>query len=200
MFRIHNNIIKKENKPYYSFNHYQTSLYYKNKKYDLTEKWYDLDIHIDSVDINHIQTNEPIRKNLIRYLNLGNKEQHNGLHFARSIINCNKYDVLSLSSRQLNHLRLFDKIGLINNVYNRDIHINHETIYIGKHYNQDLFMSKLGGLGIYFMTFNDLSKLYKSFDYSLMVYRPYTGLLTYNNYRFDSNIRRDHNYDNEKLL
>ena len=81
---------------------------------------------------------------------------------------------------------------------NREVIINHEAIYIGKHYNQHLFMSKLAQYGIYFMTLEQLQKVYDSFRFSLMVYRA-TSLLNYNNERYDDNIRRDHRYDKNKL-
>lgn len=178
--------------------HYNTILYYRNKNYDLTRDYYNLNIHSHSLDINDIQTPKPIRKNLLNYLNYEEKQQHNCFHFARSIINSSKYNVKSLPTSQLNYLRLFDKVGLIYAVYNKEVYINHEAIYIGKHYDEYLFMSKLGEYGIYFMTLEQLGKVYDSFRFSIMVYTP-TSLLNYKNSKYDDNIRREHRYDNEIL-
>jgi hypothetical protein len=176
------------------FSHYNVKLYYRNQAYDLTKYYYNLNIHSHSLDINDIQTPKPIRKNLINYLNYEEKQQHNCFHFARSIVNSSKYNVKSLPTSQLDYLQLFDKIGLIHATLNREGIINHEAIYIGKHYDRHLFMSKLGQYGIYFMTLEQLQKVYDSFRFSIMVYRA-TSLLNYNNERYDDNIRRDHGSD-----
>ena len=176
--------------------HYDTFLYYRNKKYDLTKEYNNLDIHSDSLYINDNQTLEPIRRNLLNYLNYNEKQQHNCFHFARSIINSTKYKVKSLPTSELNYLQLFDKIGLLRNEYYNEQ--NHEAIYIGKHYNEHLFMSKLGKYGIYMMTLEQLQKVYNSFRFTIMVYTP-TDLLNFKNQEYDGNIRRDHYFDNEKL-
>jgi hypothetical protein len=194
MIRINPTIIEASPR----ISHYNTKMYYRNKKYDLTKDYKNLDIHSDSLDINNIQTPEPIRKNLINYLNYNEKQQHNGFHFARSIVNSTKYKVKSLPTSQLNYLQLFDKIGLISYVNKNIVEQNHEAIYIGKHYNEHLFMSKLGQHGIFMMTLDQLQKVYVSFSFSIMVYTP-TNLLNFKNQKYDGNIRRDHQFDNEKL-
>jgi hypothetical protein len=178
--------------------HYNTKMYYRNMKYDLTKVYSNLDIHSDSLDINNIQTPESIRTNLINYLNYTGKQQHNCFHFARSIVNSNKYKVKYLLISQLDYLQLFDKIGLVSYVTKNIVEQNHEAIYIGKHYNEHLFMSKLGKWGIYMMTLDQLQKVYDSFRFSIMVYTP-TNLLNFKDHQYDGNIRRDHNFDNEKL-
>lgn len=190
MIRIYPTI--KQTSPKLSY--YNTNLYYCNNKYDLTNNYYNLDIHSNSLDINDIETPKPIRKNLLNYLNYEKKQQHNCFHFARSIINSSKYNVKSLSTSQLNYLQLFDKVGLIHAVYNKEVYINHEAIYVGKHYDEHFFMSKLGEYGIYFMTLEQLGKVYNSFRFSIMVYTP-TSLLNYKNLKYDDNIRREHRYD-----
>lgn len=193
MIRIHPNI--KTISP--KFSHYDVMLHYRSKQYDLTKYYYNLDIH--SLEINqdgsNLRTPKPIRKNLTNYLNYKEKEQHNCFHFARSIVNSSKYNVKSLPTSQLVYLKLFDKIGLIKADFNGEVYINHEAIYVGKHYYQHIFMSKLGRLGIYFMTLDQLSKLYDSSRFSIIVYTA-TNLLTHDNKKYDDNIRRDHRQDN----
>jgi hypothetical protein len=184
-------IIKQTN----SITHYDSTLYYRNKSYNLSTTYYNLDIHSNSLDINHIQTPEPIKCNLLNYINYPKEQQHNGLHFARSIVNSSKYTVFTLPTHQFDHLQLYDKIGTINNIFHNHTYINHEMIYIGKHFDQHLFINKLNNRGIYFMTFQQIIKIANCFNYSIMVYRP-NHLLTFTHMKYDRNIRRDHNYDN----
>jgi hypothetical protein len=100
--------------------------------------------------------------------------------------------VKSLPTSQLNDLQLFDKIGLLINEHHSEQ--NYEAIYIGKHYNEHLFMSKLGKYGIYMMTLEQMQKVYNSFRFTILVYTP-TNLLNFKNQEYDGNIRRDHYFD-----
>jgi hypothetical protein len=168
MIRI-SNVIKQNG----NFKYYDTNLYYKNKRYNLGEKYNNLDIHSESMDINHIRLPSPIRMNMNRYLN-GKKDRE----FTKSIIKSSKYDIKSIPTHRLDKLKLFDRIGLIRKViynkYDSILYDDNKCIYVGQHFNEYLFMSQINGTGIYFTTLEQLQKLYNAYKYSIMVYSPNT--------------------------
>jgi hypothetical protein len=185
MFRITPHLLKIKK---YNFSYYNTIFYYNKKQYDFTHQWFNMNITSNNIFINNKKMNKIFSKNLINYINLPKEKQESCYHFARYLINNDKYYMRIIDILQLESLEIFDRIGLFSN----DMIREHECIYIGKYYEQYIFLSKLGSIGIYFTNIYELLKLYKSYHDMIYIYRvnKLENLVLYNDDKHLMNIKK----------
>jgi hypothetical protein len=147
-----------------------------------------MNINSKNIFINNNKMNNIFSKNLINYINLPKEKQESCYHFARYLINNDKYYMRIIDILQLETLEKYDRIGLFSQYMTRE----HECIYIGKYNDQHIFISKLGSSGIYFTNIYELLKLYKSYYDNIYIYRvnKLDNLVLYNDDKHLMNIKR----------
>lgn len=116
-------------------------------RYDLRKKWFDLKVNPIIVSINDKTLPPPIKNNFINYINGPTKVYYRCSHFSKYIINSNLYVRCDPM--------LWNRV-----VWSTNKDIIHAGVNIGVHYGVNLYLSKLGGGGVYVNDEEQIQEIY----------------------------------------
>jgi hypothetical protein len=155
---------------------YESRLFTGRKVHDIRDNYTNLKIRNTKLQINDMKVDKNIAKRFYQFLNHQSNATYYCYNFANHVLPTGKHYQRWVSTGELDILKPFDRLDLfkfVNAVYADP---NHICIYIGRHFNntyneQYLFLSKLGGMGIYVHSMEQLLSIYESTSRHILLRR-----------------------------
>lgn len=166
MIRVNMNPVKN---PYLKIEYYKCELLSKGLSIDLGQQWSNLKIERDvelklEIGPEEVIIPNKISKSLIKYLNGRIDYESDCFDFIKKILSDNEqsnnhpYSASEDYLKIINVLERKDRFKSV--IFGIGRNLVHDTLYVGQFGSKDLFINKLGYLGIYMNDYEQIKRMY----------------------------------------